>query len=38
MESDVRKAKPVKVNGKARSRAKVPKNRRSVLAMYRKPS
>ena len=38
MESDVRKAKPVKVNSKARSRGKVPKNRRSVLARYRKPS
>ena len=38
MESDVRKAKPVKVNSKARSRGKVLKNRRSVLAKHRKPS
>jgi 2-methylcitrate dehydratase MmgE/PrpD-like protein len=38
MESDIRKAKPAKLDGKARSRAKNSKNRRSVLVYHRKPS
>jgi len=38
MESDVRKAKPGKLDGKARSRGKNSKNRRSVLVYHHKPS
>jgi hypothetical protein len=38
MESDIRKAKPGKMGGKARSGGKHSKNRRSVLVYHRKPS
>jgi 2-methylcitrate dehydratase len=38
MESDIRKAKPGKVDRKARTRGKNSKNRRSVLVYHHKPS
>jgi len=38
MESDIRKAKPAKMDDKARSRGKNSKNRRSVLVYHHKPS
>ncbi len=38
MESDIRKAKPGTMDGKARSRGKNSKSRRSVLVYHRKPS
>jgi 2-methylcitrate dehydratase len=38
MESDIRKAKPANMDGKARSRGKNSKNRRSVLVYRHRPS